>query len=188
MDDGELVAHWLHCAHNPVICDLIDDLHAQLRQQVERVRPVCSLSGRCCRFESYGHRLFVTGVEAAVALVCAGASLRADTLAQAHDRGRCPFQDDRLCTIHPHRPLACRVFYCDPAWEASMEEVAGRLHDRLRRIHEMWSIVYRYDEWRAILSLFVRAGAFSGRSGGPGVCRPDGRSSAGADTGARAPR
>src|SRR3954471_12167481 len=26
-------------------------------------RPVCRASGRCCQFEKYGHRLYVTGVE-----------------------------------------------------------------------------------------------------------------------------
>lgn len=159
MNDGELVAHWLDGAHNPVVCDLIDDLHARLGRKIEALQPVCRASGRCCGFEEYGHRLFVTGLEVAITLVRAGVSLDSEDLDRARRMGRCPFQEDRLCGIHPHRPLACRVFFCDPSWESAMEEVSSSLHERVRRIHEMWSIPYRYGEWRDLLSLFVRAGA-----------------------------
>ena len=40
-------------------------LYADVAAEVEARRPVCVVSGRCCRFEEYGHRLFVTTMELA---------------------------------------------------------------------------------------------------------------------------
>ena len=43
------------------------DRSAQDRDRaVAELAPVCRLSGRCCRFEEYGHTLFLSAAEAAV--------------------------------------------------------------------------------------------------------------------------
>lgn len=41
----------------------ISDLYAHLDRRIDTYRPVCRSSGRCCKFESFGHRLYVTGLE-----------------------------------------------------------------------------------------------------------------------------
>ena len=43
----------------------VNDLYARVQREVDTRRPVCAASGRCCRFEEYGHRLYVTTVELA---------------------------------------------------------------------------------------------------------------------------
>src|SRR5215217_6713381 len=43
----------------------VEAVYADLAVEVERRRPVCVVSGRCCRFEEYGHRLYVTTIELA---------------------------------------------------------------------------------------------------------------------------
>jgi hypothetical protein len=39
-------------------------LYAELDREVAGIGPVCKLSGRCCRFEEYGHTLFISTAEA----------------------------------------------------------------------------------------------------------------------------
>jgi Fe-S-cluster containining protein len=44
------------------------DVYDRLQQEIDTRRPVCSSSGRCCRFDEFGHRLFVTTLEMGVFL------------------------------------------------------------------------------------------------------------------------
>ena len=40
--------------------DAVEGVYRDLAAKVEERRPLCIVSGRCCRFEEYGHRLYVT--------------------------------------------------------------------------------------------------------------------------------
>ncbi len=152
------------------------------RQVYERVgaavdarRPKCDLSGRCCRFDDYGHRLYVTTIELAAFIAelrgVAVASprtpvrspgvegLRDDDLAvlvasprtPVRSPGGCPFQVDRLCGVHAIRPFGCRIFFCDPRAADWQVEQYEQFHSQLRLLHETWDVPYFYVEWRAAL-------------------------------------
>ena len=56
-------AIWREAAGREAIDRAIHQLYDDLGQAVVERRPVCNASGRCCRFEEYGHRLYVTGLE-----------------------------------------------------------------------------------------------------------------------------
>src|SRR5688572_232070 len=43
----------------------VEAIYAELEVDIDRRRPRCDASGRCCRFEEFGHRLYVTTVELA---------------------------------------------------------------------------------------------------------------------------
>ena len=49
----------------PEVCAAVAEIYTELDREVARRRPLCVVSGRCCRFEEYGHRLFVTTLELA---------------------------------------------------------------------------------------------------------------------------
>jgi Fe-S-cluster containining protein len=55
----------LDAAARPEVSERVAQLYAELQEQIDKRRPVCSLSGRCCRFEEYGHQLYVTTLELA---------------------------------------------------------------------------------------------------------------------------
>src|SRR5580700_9794258 len=103
------------------------ELHRQGGADVQAAGPVCIASGRCCRFKEYGHVLFVTNLEAEVLLHSA----------PPYEPGVtpdfCPFQKGNLCTAREPRPLGCRVYYCDPAYQ----ETGNRLSEEyLRRLKD----------------------------------------------------
>src|SRR4051812_20464697 len=84
----------------------VDAIYEALQDAIDLRRPICSASGRCCRFDEFGHRLFVTTMEMARFV-----SQVAETIGT--DGGGCRFQVKGLCSVHTIRPFGCRVFFCD---------------------------------------------------------------------------
>ncbi len=74
---------------------------------VETADRDCKRCGRCCHFESYGHRVYATRLEALYLLARCGAPPRPLT------GKRCGYQDGALCTARTGRVLGCRTFFCD---------------------------------------------------------------------------
>src|SRR4051812_18059800 len=87
----------------------IDVIYQSLQDAIDLRRPVCSASGRCCRFEEFGHRLFVTTMEMGAFL----AQLPGPEVPVWKEQPGCPFQVGGLCSVHLIRPFGCRVFFCD---------------------------------------------------------------------------
>ena len=44
--------------------------------------------------------------------------------------------------------MGCRVFFCDPSAKEWQREAYERMHAKLKKLHEEWSIPYAYVEWR----------------------------------------
>lgn len=124
----------------------VADVYAGVESAVDARRPRCEMSGRCCRFEEYGHRLYVTTLE--LAAFVAGLQ---QAPAPGWDGTGCPFQRARLCTVHPIRPFGCRMFFCDPTSTDWQNEAYERFHGQLTRLHEVLGVPYFYVEWRQAL-------------------------------------
>lgn len=163
------------------VLSAVDEIYDALAQQIAERRPICHTSGRCCRFEEFGHVLFVTTAEMAAfvarlpnpghptpegplarpggvplpVLAAPGSGQPNPGVAAA-----CPHQAEGLCTVHAIRPFGCRVFFCDETstdWQRRQYEV---LHARLKAVHERLGVPYLYLEWRQALA------AMAGRSAG----------------------
>ena len=105
-----------------------------------------AVSGRCCRFEEYGHRLYVTTLELAAFVAAMGE--RSDG---AWDGTGCPYQRSKLCTVHAIRPFGCRMFFCDATSTQWQNDAYERFHARLKALHAELNVPYFYVEWRAAL-------------------------------------
>ena len=125
----------------------IDCIYTQLQDAIDLRKPVCDASGRCCHFEEYGHRLFVTTAEMAAFLSAEALHVHAGLrIAQG-----CPFQVQGLCSVHTVRPFGCRIFFCDPTADQWQAEQYERLHGQIKRVHDTLAIPYFYVEWREAL-------------------------------------
>ena len=119
--------------------------YAAVDEAIAAHKPVCRNRGDCCRFDRYGHKLYVTTLE----LACFLHGRRGSWRPPRDDA--CPYQIDGRCTAREHRPLGCRVFFCDPAtrdWQGP--EYERRLIE-LRQIGADFGIPYRYIEWLSAL-------------------------------------
>jgi Fe-S-cluster containining protein len=151
-------------ALRPDVLEAVRSIYADVQQEVERRRPVCVISGRCCRFEEFGHRLFVTTAELAL-FVHELRRLPPARETSAWDRTGCPFQSNKLCTVHAIRPFGCRMFFCDATSTEWQNEAYEHFHARLKRLHEERGVPYRYVEWREALR---RVGLLERTCGTPG--------------------
>lgn len=113
-------------------------VYAAVDAAVAAAGPRCQASGRCCRFEEYGHTLFLSRFEAELLLETAPA------YAQPVSRASCPFQVDGLCTARTERPLGCRIYFCDPAYQETGQRITEAAIAQLKRIADENDASWRY--------------------------------------------
>lgn len=165
-DDHAMVAAWFAAAAGPIAGSL-EEIYRDTAARIARHGPTCWSSGKCCRFREYGHLLYVTGVEAAYCVARAArprggqAEPPARTvslvqIADAQNRGDCPFLDGTVCGVHQHRPLGCRIYFCEQSALPWQNDLSEEMLARIRGLHDAHGLAYRYGEWRAMLALITR--------------------------------
>ncbi len=151
-------------------------VYADLDARIAIRRPICVSSGRCCHFDEFGHRLYLTTLELArfvFDLANTPASRRIDEETVLPDRskvghslslllkaeeksgGGCAFQVGNLCSVHRIRPLGCRIYFCDASSTQFQHDLYAEMHGRLRLLHDELKVPYFYIEWRNALKLMA---------------------------------
>jgi Fe-S-cluster containining protein len=115
------------------------ELYQEVDAAVAEAGPVCVASGRCCRFKEYGHTLFLSDLEAEVLLHDAPPYDPRTVTADF-----CPFQKGNLCTARQPRPLACRVYYCDPNYQVTCREITETYLRRLKELAIAHDVPWHY--------------------------------------------
>jgi Fe-S-cluster containining protein len=156
-----------------VAYDRLEAIYRELEEAIAKTRPRCDLTGRCCDFESSGHTLFATELEARYLLARASgppSTLLAGTGPLVPPPNRlCPFWKNRLCTAREGRPLGCRVYFCDSSYRDLMPELYERFQARIRALHDELGLPYRYAP---LVETLREIHAVEGR--GRGVDAPEG--------------
>lgn len=159
-DLAGLAASWVAAAREERIAAALEAVYAGVARDVEVRGPVCWASGRCCNFERAGHRLYVTGLEAAYTAVRAVRAIDGNRgpwpltvldVDRARTGGGCPYQEGNLCGAHAARPLGCRVYFCDRSAQAWQHGLSERAMAEVRALHDGHGVAYRYGEWRGML-------------------------------------
>lgn len=133
----------------------LDALYHDLDADIARARPICELSGRCCRFVAYDHTLFLSEIEASRLINDAPPPVR-----PLDDGETCPWQDERgRCTARDARPLGCRIYYCDPSYRDEGPRLSEIHITRLKRLSEDAGRDWQY----APLHTHLRAAREAGR-------------------------
>jgi Fe-S-cluster containining protein len=134
-------------------CAAVREIYTRLQVEIDRRKPVCVASGKCCHFESYGHRLYVTTLEMATFVNDLGEkSGPLEKLRTGLDSGGCPLQNGKLCGVHAIRPFGCRIFFCDPTAGDWQQQQYESFHAELKKLHERFDVPYFYVEWRFALN------------------------------------
>jgi Fe-S-cluster containining protein len=115
-----------------------------LYQELDRELPswgfTCAASGACCDFDVYGHRLYVTTLEAE-------RFFRLAPPRQNEDPRLCPaYGKDRLCKARAGRMLGCRTYFCGPYPNGVPEDLHERYFTRLKALHVAFAIPYAYRD------------------------------------------
>jgi hypothetical protein len=128
-------------------------LYKEVDKEVAAAGPVCVASGKCCRFKEYGHVLFLSKLEADVLLDAAPVYERPVS------PDFCPFQKNNLCTAREPRPLGCRVYYCDPNYQETANEITEKYLRRLKDLAENHGTEWHYAPLHHFLNGASKASA-----------------------------
>jgi len=143
--------------------ECIADVYAEVDAAVAAAGPRCDASGRCCRFEEYGHTLFISQFEADILLETA------PPYSKPVSRAGCPFQIDNLCTAREARPLGCRIYFCDPSYQERQVEITEAAIAKLKRLADEYGTGWRYAPLHIFLNESDRpCPPLSGSERGPG--------------------
>ena len=116
----------------------VQAIYREVDKEVAAAGPVCVASGRCCRFKEHGHVLYVSNLEAEV-LLAAAPAYEAPVSADF-----CPFQKDNLCTAREPRPLGCRIYYCDPSYQETGNQITEKYLGQLKQLADSNGVEWQY--------------------------------------------
>jgi pyruvate/2-oxoglutarate dehydrogenase complex dihydrolipoamide acyltransferase (E2) component len=122
----------------PAVAEAVRAIYAAADREVAEAGPRCEASGRCCRFTEWGHVLFLSHLELAVLLDGAPAYTK------PVGPDGCPFQVQRLCTAREQRPLGCRVYFCDPAYQERAGEITEKYLGQLKELAHAHDLGWQY--------------------------------------------
>lgn len=138
------VAAIREAAARPDVVTAMQRFYDQADRQIAEQTAVCWNRAECCKFGSFGHRLYVTTLEAAYYLATGDSP--PDVPQDA-----CPHAHGGKCHVRERRPLGCRVFFCDPAAQSWQGPVTEEQLARLRRLHGELGVEYIYADWIDVL-------------------------------------
>jgi Fe-S-cluster containining protein len=132
----------------------------------------CAVCGKCCDFEQYDHRLYVTtpeiiyfaeklGIANIKQMACHGAgNIRANLDINESGRrrtgGRCCYQVEGKCSVHDYRFSGCRIFCCKGK-ATFQNELTEAVIKKFKTLCQELNIPYRYVELPAALKIAVTA-------------------------------
>jgi hypothetical protein len=127
------------------VAEVYDWLEAQI-QLSDEGGGRCDNCGRCCDFEAFDHRLFVTPPE----LMYLAANLGAENVKPMPD-SRCPYHLICQCTIYKYRFAGCRIFSCkdDADFQSRLSESVLK---KFKLICTEFNIPYRYTDLATALN------------------------------------
>src|SRR5262249_62411419 len=103
-------------------------------------------SAGCRRFKESAHVLYLSATEAEFLLETAPPY----TTPVSPDG--CPFQVDKLCTARDERPLGCRIYFCDPAYQETGNALTESSLAKLKRLADEHGLEWRYAPLHVFLN------------------------------------
>lgn len=121
------------------VAEIYDRLEWQISNNSE-LAGQCKACGKCCDFDGFEHRLFVTPPE----LIYLAENLGSEHL-KPMTTNRCPYNIDGRCGIYKYRFACCRIFCCrgDKDFQSRLSESVLK---KFKSICEEFAIDYRYTD------------------------------------------
>lgn len=137
------------------LIEQMDAFYTRLDRLIAAHTPVCRNRGACCRFDSFGHELYVTSIELLYFLHhhpaptqrSVGAEPTALEVINSQSPRQCPYQQQGRCTARYARPVGCRTFFCESSQQGWQQSLTEQALAELKKMHTEYSVPYAYGEW-----------------------------------------
>ena len=128
---------------NKKIAKRVEEIYNWLDEQIAANREKagkCYACGKCCDFDTFGHRLFVTTPEI-IYFVDKIGSKNLKKMSTV----KCSYQVGDKCNVHPYRFASCRIFCCkgDSRFQSDLTETVIK---KFKALCDEFKIPYRYTE------------------------------------------
>ena len=126
--------------------EAVAEVYITIDAKLASEKPRCASCGKCCNFEKYDHRLFVTSPEMIYFKHALG---KIPVLPMT--KPTCPYNFDGNCAVYDHRFAGCRIFSCQdsPELQSNLSETAIA---KFKDICKQFKIEYTYTELSAALN------------------------------------
>jgi hypothetical protein len=137
------------CKENKRLVREVAEIYNWIKQQLASCSESagrCEACGRCCDFESFEHRLYVTPPELIYLAVNSD-----DEKLLPMTTSRCPYNIEGKCIVYEYRFVGCRIFYCkaDKDFQSRLSEEALK---RLKSLCMEFEIPYLYTDLASALN------------------------------------
>jgi Fe-S-cluster containining protein len=133
------------------IAEAVQAIYQNLDKQIDPSGQSCKACGRCCDFDSFGHRLYITTPELLYFKVRL-AEHKNPILPMTG--GVCPYRKDGKCSVYPWRFAGCRIFNC--TGDADMQsELSEKIIHQMKQICLQESLSYGYLDLKTALNQTV---------------------------------
>ncbi len=136
--------------YNPAakVAEIYNWLDSQIRQNAS-LAGQCNICGKCCDFDAFDHRLFVTTAE----LMYLSANIGAENI-RPMTGSKCPYNINGKCTVYQYRFAGCRIFCCkaDKNFQSSLSESAL---EKFKSLCEEFDVPYHYTDLPTALNASV---------------------------------
>jgi Fe-S-cluster containining protein len=112
--------------HHPENNTEIVEIYKELETELTRIDPGCNACGTCCHFDEFNHVLYASTIETKYI------QENVDVPHFDPDLGTCPFLIDNKCTIREHRTLGCRVFFCNPDYKETLQDIYEKYYTMIK--------------------------------------------------------
>lgn len=140
---------------NPQVLTSVKKIYNWIDSENQKAANHCNICGRCCDFENYDHRLFVTTPE----LMYLAANLSRQNI-KPMKYSVCPYNAAGKCTIYNYRFAGCRIFFCQGNSELQ-HQLSEAVLRKIKALCKQFNIPYRYTDLRAALNTSILADAGS---------------------------
>ncbi len=115
----------------------IKEIYKKLEAELASINPGCNACGTCCHFDEFGHVLYTSTTETDY--------IRDNVEIPDFDPDKnvCPFLVNYECSIREHRALGCRIFFCNPDYKETLQEIYERYHTIIKDL-----VVSNDVEWQ----------------------------------------
>jgi Fe-S-cluster containining protein len=167
---------WLLGLQNKEVIRRVEEIYKWLDEQiiVNKISAgICDACGKCCNFDSFGHRLYVTTPEMLyfadkvgsqnitghfITVIPAEAGIQKldfNTIPSIKPMtgGRCNYQIEGKCSVYPYRFAGCRIFCCksNADFQSDLTETALK---KFKALCDEFQIPYRYVDLPTAINTF----------------------------------
>lgn len=122
----------------------VQQVYNWIDHQIANNTTTCDACGKCCNFQAYDHRLYVTSPE----MIHFTANVQT---VKKMLSGICPYLHEGKCTIHPFRFAGCRIFLCQADHELQ-STLSEQVLEKFKDICEKFNIDYLYTDLKTALN------------------------------------